>query len=346
MPKPDQQPLITHVNLARGFRGGERQTELLIREIAKTGYRQRLVARASEPLIVRLADLPALDSRPVGGILGAITAVRDSDLIHIHEGRGIQAAAIAHRLFGSPYIVTRRVMRPLKTNVATRSMYRHAAHLIGLSEFISEQLRQYVPEQQISTIPSALTPAIVDAERVRALRKAWGPQPVIGHVGALIADQKGQPMLVDIARERPQLTLVLVGSGKDESTLRQSAASLPNVIFAGQVDDVQNYLAAFDIFAFPSLFEGLGSILLDAMALGVPIIASNAGGIPDLIEHEVNGLLASPTDLTAWLSAVDRVLGTDALQLTFAKENQQRISQYSPAAMASRYHHLYEQLLT
>ena len=80
-------PLIAHINLARGYRGGERQTELLIRELASQGIRQRLVARQGEPLIVRLADVGGLERCAVGGIVSATRALRGVSLSHAHEAR-------------------------------------------------------------------------------------------------------------------------------------------------------------------------------------------------------------------------------------------------------------------
>ncbi|MEM7765071.1 MAG: glycosyltransferase [Pseudomonadota bacterium] len=338
-------PVIAHVNLARGFRGGERQTELLIRELATLGFSQRLVARDSEPLIVRLANLDDLQRVTASGIVSATRALKGTALAHSHEGRGVQAVALAGRLKAIPYVITRRVTRPLKQNPVTRSMYRRAACLVGLSRHISGQLETYAQRSDVRTIPSAHMPVEIDPARVRALRGAFGERPVIGHVGALVIRHKGQPMLIDIARERPQYTIVLVGAGEDEQALREQAAGLDNVVFTGHVDDVPNYLAAFDVFAFPSRFEGLGSTLLDAIARELPIIASDVDGIPDIIEHDRNGLLAAPDDLTAWLHRIDRLIEDRALRERFAHHNRDLLARYSAERMAKDYAALYSEIL-
>ncbi|MEN7342009.1 MAG: glycosyltransferase family 4 protein [Pseudomonadota bacterium] len=345
MSSPDLKPLISHINLARGFRGGERQTELLIRELDALGFRQRLIAKPSEPLIVRLADLPALERRPVSGIVGATRAARGSDIVHSHEGRGIQAAALAGLYYKVPYVVTRRVTRPLKANPITRGMYQRAAALIGLSRHISQQLADYVGHTRIETVPSAYMPTSIDKDRVRALRERFGSQPIIGHVGALVIRHKGQPMLIDIARARPEYTIVLVGGGEDEQTLRHSAEGLSNVIFTGHVEDVPNHLAAFDVFAFPSRFEGLGSTLLDAIARELPVVASDVDGIPDIIQHETNGLLAPNDDLELWLQHVDRLVEDQDLGNRFALYNRELLSRYSAERMATAYRDLYASIL-
>ena len=337
--------VIAHVNLARGFRGGERQTELLVRELARRGVAQRLVARAAEPLIVRLADLAVLDRRAVDGIVGAARALRGAALAHAHEGRCVQATALARWFAGVPYVITRRVVRPIGDNVVTRRIYRDATALVGISTPITEALDEIAPGAAIRRIPSACTPVDPDPARVRALRQQFGRGPIVGHVGALVDRHKGQRVLIDVARRRPALTFVFVGGGEDEAALRAAADGLDNVRFTGHVDDVPNYLASFDLFAFPSRHEGLGSILLDAMALELPIVASRTGGIPDLIDDGDNGLLVPPGDAAALGAAIDRLLDDRALQARFAAANRAAVDDYSAGRMADRYLDLYRELL-
>ncbi|MEL6214648.1 MAG: glycosyltransferase, partial [Pseudomonadota bacterium] len=135
-----------------------------------------------------------------------------------------------------------------------------------------------------------------------------------------------------------------VGSGEDEDNLKRQAAALSNVHFTGQVTDVASHMAAFDIFAFPSRFEGLGSIILDAMHLGIPVIGANVGGIPDLIEHEQTGLLIERGSIDQLEQSVARLLGDSALRQDCIDEARRRIDRYSPQAMAARYLSLYATL--
>ena len=84
---------------------------------------------------------------------------------------------------------------------------------------------------------------------------------------------------------------MLVGGGDDEAMLKSLAAGLSNVTFTGFVNNVGDYLAAFDVFVLPSNREGIGSILLDAMDRGLPVIASRVGGVPDIVHDDDNGIL-------------------------------------------------------
>ncbi|MEJ2603969.1 MAG: glycosyltransferase family 4 protein [Gammaproteobacteria bacterium] len=333
------------MNLARGFRGGERQTELLIQGLAQHGIRQRLIARRSEPLCERLRGTPDLDVAPVSTIAEAARRARPAALIHVHDGRSIQSAALAHALFGLPYIVTRRVDNPIRSNPFTRWMYSRASALIALSEAIAHQLRAFDARLQPEIIPSAWNPIDPDPEQLKALRSSYRGAFVVGNVGALDQAHKGQLAIIAAARSLPQMLFVLVGSGRDEALLREAAAGLGNVRFTGQVEDVASHLASFDIFAFPSLHEGLGSILLDALRLGVPIVASDVGGIPDIITDEVNGLLIPPGDGRALSAAIERLERETDLRQRLTTAGRRTAEAYSPDAMTEGYAGVYQRIL-
>jgi glycosyltransferase involved in cell wall biosynthesis len=128
----------------------------------------------------------------------------------------------------------------------------------------------------------------------------------VGHVGALDNEQKGQEFIIAVARmfmrATPDVHFILVGGGGDEALLKDMAAGLDNVTFTGHVDNVGDYLAAFDLFILPSNREGIGSILFDAMERGLAVIAARVGGVPDIVLPGRNGLLidpASPEQLSA-----------------------------------------------
>ncbi|MEL7311627.1 MAG: glycosyltransferase family 4 protein [Pseudomonadota bacterium] len=335
---------IAHLNLAAGFRGGERQTQMLIEALTKLGFRQRLIARKNDALANRLRGQSDLEIVEVSGILGAARAVRGAKLSHAHEGRCVQASALARLMVNTPYVITRRVTRPLKRNPITRAIYRNAAALVGLSSAIVTNVNAYTGRSTARQIPSALTPTDANPELVAELRARFGPSPIIGNVGALVVRHKGQDALIDVARRRPEWQFVLVGSGSDEQALKQAADGLENVHFTGQVDDVASHLAAFDIFAFPSRFEGLGSIVLDAMAQRIPVVASAVDGLPDLVTHEETGLLVPPQDSPALESAIGRLVEDDSARNHCIEQAERRMQDYTPERMAERYAALYAEL--
>ncbi len=341
-------PRICHVNLARGFRGGERQTELLVRALRGRAESQRLIVRAGEPLNTRLNDLPDIEVVAVRTRAGAVFALSGADLVHAHETHGAQAAMMLNCLRPVPYVVTRRVDNRPRSDVFTRAMYRRAAAVVVLSGAIGTVMRSYAPDLEYHEIPSASSDLRCDREWVRAFRERHPARFLVGTIGAL-DERKGHLVLIEaagmLAESHPRLHFVLVGSGRDEVAVRRAAAHLSNVTFAGWSANVGDYLAAFDLFVFPSLNEGLGSTLIDAMQFGLPIVASRAGGIPELVADGENGLLVPPGDAHALAEALRTMYERPVLRNAMGEANRVRAQGFSAQRMADRYLQVYRQLL-
>jgi len=343
---PADGPEITHINLARGFRGGENQTLLLVRELARRGWRQQFIGRGGEPLAARLADVDGLTVTPVGGVLGAAVRVA-APLVHAHEARAAQAAWIASKLRGSRYVLTRRVMKPPSRSALTSRIYRDAAAVTALSRAIAGVLAERFPGLDAAVIPSALAAAEPDPRRVAEIRAALPEAFLVGNVAALDV-AKGQLELLAAAKTltaaHPDMGFVFVGEGPDGEIIRAAAAGQGGVHFTGFVDNVADYLAAFDLFAFPSHHEGLGSVLLQAMAAGTPIVASDTGGIPELIRHEDTGLLVPPGDAESLAAAIERLYGDEKLRRRLAGAALRRLGEFSVAGVTDRLEALYRGL--
>jgi glycosyltransferase involved in cell wall biosynthesis len=138
---------------------------------------------------------------------------------------------------------------------------------------------------------------------------------VVGTVGRLTA-VKGHEVLLravsELIRRGDRIFLVFLGEGELRSTLEQRAIDLgiaENVRFLGWRPDVARVMSAFDIFCLPSLNEGMGKVLVEAMALGKPIVASDVGGIKDLVRPGENGLLVPVGDVAALSEAISHLLG-------------------------------------
>ena len=346
-------PCIAHINLAPGFRGGERQTELLIRHLANAGWRQLLVAREGEALAERCGDIPGLDINGTnGGILSSARAFDDATLIHVHQGRAIKPVWLQSFFSGIPYLVTRRVQKGPRHNFINRSAYRRAGRLVAVSKAIENSLHALDANLDVQVIPDCSSALRVNAQRSGALREelaAQGAQLVVGHVGALVDSHKGQLQIIDIARRclgsDPDVIFLLVGGGSDEQMLREAAAGLPNVRFAGHVDNVGDYLAAMDVFIYPSRHEGLGSVLLDALEFGLPVVATRVGGIPEIIEDGVNGYLFEPNDTSSMLQAVLGFKREEQLAPAMSVVNKKAAEHYTPERMGKRYELLYQNML-
>lgn len=346
----DDRIRVAHINLARGYRGGERQTQLLIEGLAERGWSQSLIARRGEALARRCAGTTGLETVEVAGnVVAGALALRSCDLVHVHEGRATQAAYLNSLMRGTPYVLTRRVQKGPRHTRSNRKMYGRAAAIVPVSRAIGESVSALDGSLAWRVIPDASSALLADPARAAALRASFGGDFVIGHVGALDDSHKGQLQIIAIARElaetEPGVRFVLVGSGRDEPLLRQAAAGLDNAYFAGQVEDVGNYLAAFDAFIYPSRHEGLGSILLDALEAGLPVVGTAVGGIPEIIEDGKNGILCFPDDIEAMAAAVLQFYRDPVLREGVGKVNRIRAEEFSPARMTTRYIDLYTDLV-
>ncbi len=341
---------ICHINLAREYRGGERQTELLVQGLAKNGMRQLVLARRVEPLAQRLSGVHGVHVKPLcSNLLRAAFAMNGSALLHVHQGRTTASALLRHVIAKTPYIVTRRVTNSPGADPMTRQSYLKAARLIAISEAIAESLRRYEPNLTPEVIPSAQSQLPVDWDNVRDLRERYPEKFLVGHVGALDNKHKGQINLIRAARSleksHPDIHFLLVGTGYDERWLKEQAAGLRNITFTGFVENVGDYLSALDVFAYPSFYEGMGSVLLDAMQMGLPIVASDTGGIPEIVRCERHGLLVPVGDSEALRDAILRLHDDAPLCAAMAKANADRVKLYSVDIMVQRYMGVYSDLI-
>ena len=340
---------IVHVNTARGYRGGERQTELLIRGLASRGVRQGLVARRGAPLATRLRDVD-IEIREVAGGLASVTrATHDASLIHVHEGRSVYAAFLRSVISGTPYVITRRVNNPIRQHRFAHWAYRRAARVAAVAPQVGEIVRAYDDSIRVTVVHSASSGLSVDAASSERIRARFGGKLVAGHVGALDNAQKGQEFIIAVAREiersQPDIHFVLVGGGEDEAMLKEKAAGLSNLTFTGFVENVGDYLAAFDIFILPSNREGIGSILFDAMEQGLPVVASRVGGVPDIVHDGENGLLIDPASPAQLRDAILSLKADPKLRRAYGERGREFAKDFSSDAMCRKYFAVYNEVL-
>jgi glycosyltransferase involved in cell wall biosynthesis len=178
---------------------------------------------------------------------------------------------------------------------------------------------------------------------------------VVGYVGWLIPI-KGVTYLVnamaEVMQRHPNSLLVLVGKGdekgEEEVKLSKQVENLgivDNVRFLGWRPDVGEIMSCFDIFVLPSLNEGMGRVLVEAMATGLPIVASRVGGIPDLVKHGENGLLVPPADEGALERAISDLLSDEARRKRMGETGKRICRPYSIEAMVEKIDDLYSRLV-
>jgi len=296
------------------------------------------------------------------GSLKALTTYRPH-LIHAHELLSPTTTALAaKRLLRLPVVA--KVLRGgalgdiAKLNQKSTgkrrmvAMSRQVDAFVVISHEIDLELREVgVPDSRRVFIPNGVdTQRFQPMEDKRSIRIALGlpNDNLIVLYGGRLVPEKRVATLVEswpVIRARfPDALLVIAGSGEEEDRLK--AAAQTGVRLVGAVDNVVPYLQAADVFVLPSATEGLSNALLEAMAAGLPVVATAVGGAPDLIDHQQNGWLIVPDDPQALQDGIMALLANEDLRHGFGERARERVEQhYSLDATANRLGELYRRLL-
>jgi glycosyltransferase involved in cell wall biosynthesis len=175
---------------------------------------------------------------------------------------------------------------------------------------------------------------------------------LVGTVANLKA-KKGYRYLLQAAavvrRELPDVRFLVVGQGPEESFLRGEARRLGldgTVIFAGYRDDASRVASAFDVFALPSLYEGLSIALIEAMSLGKPSVVTRTGGVPEVVEHGQHGLTVPPGDADELATALLALLKDDDLRSRMGREAMRRAAAFDIRSAVRRMEEVYQEVLS
>jgi glycosyltransferase involved in cell wall biosynthesis len=323
-----------HVDTARTWRGGQNQVLLTVNGLRSIGQRAALVAHPDGELRQRAAeglDLIPIAPRTELDLSAAWTFSRvikrlAPDVIHAHDPHGVAMASLALSMGSASakggstpaLVASRRVDFHLKRNSFSRWKYRQVDCYIAASEAIRQMLvADGVPVDRTVTVHEGIdVEHVLAAPPVNVHEAFWLPHgsPVVGNVAALVP-HKGQRYLVDAAhlvvQQIPDARFVILGEGELREHLEKQVHEHrleKHVLLPGFRTDVLGCIKGFDLFVMSSVTEGLGTSLLDAMACARPIVATRAGGIPEIVEDEVNGLLVPVRDHHALADATVRAL--------------------------------------
>ena len=268
-------------------------------------------------------------------------------VVHAHELGAAPAAYFRQQTGGPAYVVTQRSAPPARAPRLVRRACRRAARLVAVSQYVVEAIRAEDPTLSPVLIPSATTPLAFDPYKVERLRRRYQGKFLVGHIAPLDDRLRGQRLLIELARRvqstHPHLHFLLVGDGPDAKALHAAAEGLTNLEFTGWVDDIGNYLGAFDLFAYPSRQEALGSALLEAMAAGVPVLATQVGGVPELVSSQT-GRLVPVDDLQAFGAALQDLSQAPQLIASMGEAARSQAARFTAERMVSSYLRLYRAL--
>jgi glycosyltransferase involved in cell wall biosynthesis len=232
-------------------------------------------------------------------------------------------------------VAARRVDFHFKSNSFSRWKHRQVDCFIAASDAIRHILiGDGVPRERVETVHEGIDVEHVAATPAVNIHEAfWLPHhaPVVGNVAALVA-HKGQRHLIEAARrvvsDMPDARFVILGEGELRESLEQLVRHHrleKHVLLPGFRTDVIGCIKGFDVFAMSSVTEGLGTSLLDAMACARPIVATRAGGIPEIVEDGATGLLVNPRDEDALAGAIVGLLRDEPLRRRLADAGCRRV---------------------
>jgi glycosyltransferase involved in cell wall biosynthesis len=281
------------------------------------------------------------------GLLGRIAAVLVPVPIVVHTPHGHVFYGHFGRVASWIFLYIERILDRFTT--VTISLTR--------GEFDDYVKMRVIPRKKMTVIHSGvdIDRFFSTSTRRSRARKTLGCDDravIIGTVGWLLPI-KGPDVLLhamnDVWREYPHCHLVFVGKGEMKAKLKQMAkesGKADHVHFLGWRDDIWNIIPAFDIFVLPSRNEGMGRVVVEAMAAGKPVIASRVGGVPDLIEDGVNGYLFTSEDSDQLASRIAHLIQNPGKAKAMGREGQQRSKAYSTEAMVEKIDALYRKLIS
>ena len=351
---------VIHVASGREWRGGQRQVWMLARELARLGDAEQVVVTGAGSELARRIQGDGIRVRAVRWTIGldprVLPALLDelrvpAALVHAHDGHAARLAGLAARVARRPLVLTRRVEFPLRRP----GYWTRADRVIAVSAAVARRLEAAgVPASRVSVIHSAIVPEETARTPPLGIRARLGLAEdtlVAASVGNLEPGKDHATLLraADrLAGRLPALHWVVAGEGPERPSLERLIAELGlrgRVHLIGHLDDPARLIADADLFVMSSREEGLGTSVLEAMALGTPVASTAAGGLPEMLD-EGAGLLAPPGDPEALAEAMARLVEDPWVARSVTEQAAARLTRFTAARMAEAVRSVYRSCAT
>jgi glycosyltransferase involved in cell wall biosynthesis len=354
--------IIAHVLSSFGLGGQERVVLSLAREQRKSGGRVVVIGLGPGPLESQLRAENAttlviekrarLDPSLPFRVARELSRAR-ADVVHTHNPAALVYGASAARLAKIPVLHTKHGLNPDPSR--RRALRRAAASLVDAYVAVTPLLadeaarRNECDPTRLHVVENGIDTELFhsDPDARRAIREVLDLDPiapVVGSVGRL-SPEKNQRLLLDAVAREPSWHVVLVGDGPEREALEAHARGLSSARqfhFVGSRDDVERWISAFDVFALPSLTEGLPLSVLEAMASELPVVATRVGGLPDVVVENETGLLVPSGSTDALHAALGTLLRDPERARSMGLRGREHVVQrHSARRMAERYARLY-----
>ncbi len=358
---------LFQVDAGKEWRGGQRQSLLLAKEIQKKGYPLEFVVQPNSPLHEKALEanlsITPVKIRNEFDLMAAFRLARvmkkkDGVLVHFHDAHSLAAGSYAASIAKVPLrVISRRVDFSLNKNPFSRRKYKKGIDsIIAVSLGVKKVLiASGIDAQVIDVVPDGidfLPPE--DMKKSDYLRKefSFAADDYLVGIVAHLADHKGHKYLIDATKilkdKAPKIKIIIVGEGPllMELTRQAKEIHVENIVFfLGFREDVQKILASLDLFVLSSHLEGMGSSIMDAMAHKLPVVATNVGGIPEVVVDGKTGLLVPPRRPEALAEAILKLYRDSSLSLQFGQMGCEIVHEkFSAESMANKILGIYERL--
>ncbi len=359
---------VLHLSSERTWRGGEQQIAYLLEELTNRHVENVVLARKESAFekycqeknipVYGLSFRNAIDIGTAKAIK-TVCSQHGIDIVHMHSAKshslGVLSAAMGNP---TPLVLSRRVIFPPGRSWFTRWKYNHRSirKVICVSDKIKSIMQDYLNEPgKCVTVHSGIdTNKFANSTKHGKLRKELNiPAGIflVGNTSALEAE-KDYPTFIrtieSLAKGNHPVAGVIMGSGSLEGELKKLVGELSltdRVIFTGHRKDVVEVLADLDCFLMTSTQEGLGTSILDAFAARIPVVATKAGGIPEMVHHEQTGLLGPIGDAPALASNISRLISEPSLRNSLVANAHHTLHEFSKEQMAEKTLAIYREVL-
>lgn len=356
---------MLHLEAGRNLSGGPRQVAYLLEGLAGKGVNNTLVCPPDSEIIRAVSAAISVREVPLAGdvdlrFIGRFRRVlRDEqpDIVHLHSRRGADyLGGVASRMEKRRVVLSRRVVSPEPKWVVPWK-YRLFDRVVAISDSVRDTLvRSGANPLKILVVPSAVDSdhyrPIGDREWLAAEFGVAADAPLIGMVANYIPI-KGHRILLQalpvVLEHFPNLRVLCFGRGSGEAGVARQVVRAglgDHVLMAGFRTDLDRVLGGLDILVHPATREGLGVSLLQASSCGVPIIASRVGGIPEVVEDGVTGVLVPPENPEALAAAITQLLKDPDCARQMGRRGRERVrAQFTVAQMVDGTMAVYKELL-
>ncbi len=362
-------PGILHVSTSSSWRGGEQQLAYLYEELAKKNVYQFLLCRKGSQLqsYCEENDIPhdAISRSFSLDPSFAKALAREAkdpmiDLVHVHDSHAHGFAVMAAGLFGmaKPIVLHRKVDYAIGRLWFVRYKYNHPsiAAIICVSKEVERVLKSSLrSSEKCLVIPSGINLNRFRSKSGNLLRNEFGigkDTILVGNIAA-ITQEKDYFTFVETATllhaQGLDLHFMVIGDGVQMQQIKDMVASkkLKEIFtFTGFRNDVDQIFPDLDILLFSSEKEGLGTTILDAFAAGVPVVATDAGGIPEIVKHEETGFLGKIRKPETLAAGVGRLINEPQIRNEIIERAHRYVRQFSKEVTAARTLELYSKLIS